>query len=179
MNNRFNENERNGFINECNNILGIDTSFIRSSIATDDDPDRIPSEAAHTDLTTVSPTPPPPIQQIATNITSTDPYAVMLQPQPARSTSAIFDHYYSNYPQYAHTIKEKSTFGTLPATQNTLGTTSFSNRYSYEGQSSRNGTARTFVYMDSSPSTTPPKLPRRTVSTLNSNTSGHFTLSYM
>ena len=179
MINRLNENERNGFINGCNNILGIDTSFIRSSIVTDDDPDRIPSEAAHTDLTTVSPTPPIPIQQAITNKISTDPYAVMLLPPPARSTSEVFDHHYSNYPQYAHTIKEKSTFGTLPAMQNTLGTTSYSNRYSYEGQSLRNGAAQTFVYMDSSPITTPPKLPRRTVSTLNSNTSGHFTLSYM
>ena len=176
--NRFNENERSGFINGCNNILGIDTSFIRSSVVTDDDPDRIPSEAAHTDLTTVSPTPPPPIQQMTTNITSTDPYALMFLPPPARSTSDIFDHQYSNYPQYVNTMKEKSTFGTLPATTNSLGT-NISNRYSYEGQSSRTGQARTFVYMDSSPVTSPPKLPRRTISTLNSNTNGHFTLSYM
>ena len=126
----------------------------------------------------MSPTPPPPIQQMTTNITSTDPYALMFLPPPARSTSDIFDHQYSNYPQYVNTMKEKSTFGTLPATTNSLGT-NISNRYSYEGQSSRTGKARTFVYVDSSPTTTPPKLPRRTISTLNSNTNGHFTLSYM
>ena len=102
----------------------------------------------------------------------------MFLPPPARSTSDIFDHPYVNYPQCGSTMKEKSTFGTLPPPANNHST-SFSNRYSYEGQPSQQGKPRTFVYMDSSPCTTPPKLPRRTVSTLNSTSGGHFTLSYM
>ena len=152
----------------CNNVLGINTPFVRSSLA-EDEQDQIPSEAANTDMTTVSPTPPP-IHQLTTSITS-DPYAVMFLSPPARSTSDIFDHQYPNI--QVEKLHEKSTFGTLPS--NNLGS-GFCNRYTYENASHSAKTR--IVFMESSPKETPPKLPRRTLSTTNS-TSGHFTSSYM
>ena len=149
-------------------MLGINTPFVQSSLG-EDDQDRIPSEAANTDLTTVSPTPPP-IQQLTTNITS-DPYAVMYLPPPPRSTSDLFDQQYSNF--QSGTVHEKSSFGTLPS--NNLGS-SFCNRYNYETPSHHAKTR--ILYMDPTPATTPPKLPRRTISTINSS-GGNFASSYM
>ena len=151
-------------------MLGINTPFVRSSLA-DDEQDQIPSEAANTDMTTVSPTPPP-IQQLTSNITA-DPYAVMfLPPPPTRSTSDIFDHQYPN--MQVGITHEKSTFGTLPS--HNLGSGGFCNRYTYENATHHAKTR--IVFMESSPKVTPPKLPRRTIST-NHSSSGHFTSSYM
>ena len=157
----------------CNNVLSLNTPFVRSSFI-EDEADRAPSEAANTEITTVSPTPPPHIQALTTSASpSEQPYAVtFLPPPPTRSTSNIFDHQCPSNIQFC--LPEKSTFGTLPSNHFGIGS-----RYTYETPSSHHHTAKTrIVFMESSPKTTPPKLPRRPISSTQA-TGGHFTSSYM
>ena len=150
--------------------MGLNTDFARSPLA-DDDLDRIPSEAANTDLTTVSPTPPL-TQQITNNVLS-EPYSVMYLSPPTRSSSDIFDIPYSNT-RNGNIHEKVTTFGTLPANNTSSG--SSCNRYSYEYMSRQ--TNSKLVYIESPPKIDPPRLPRRTVSTFNSNNS-NISSSYM